>query len=155
MVSSGPPLCWWLLMVVNGLTRLNLGKQIDSSYRQPERQRHTPWPHKSTHLKILPLFFIGYWKNSLPHIFSIYTNIFVGVEEKFQWIFWRRSSSFCLWNPPAVVYSSHITLRNKWRKFHRLHIWYCVDRIILTPRICYSSSSSSSPLLPFVTKRGG
>ena len=34
-------------------------------------------------------FFIGYWKNSVPHIFYIDTNIFVGVEQKFHQIFWK------------------------------------------------------------------
>ena len=89
MVSSGPLWCWCLLMVVYGPTKLNFGK-INSSHKHSEHQMHTPWPHKSIHLKILPLFFIGYWKNSLTHILYIDTNNFVRVEQKFQRIFWRR-----------------------------------------------------------------
>ena len=81
-----------VFMVVDGClwSKMIDSWKINSSYKQLERQRQKRWPHKSTHMKIIFLFFNDYGKNSLRHIFHKYTNIFVEVEQKFYRFFWKR-----------------------------------------------------------------
>ena len=90
MVSDEPLWCWWLLMVVNSPRWLNLQKNmfyIQTAWALKAKMltwhKHTSENHS--------LFSLNMEEEKSPmHIFHINTNIFVGVEQKFHQIFWKR-----------------------------------------------------------------